>query len=95
MSSLFPQLLGRGLRFAISRLQAKPRFNRRQRFSTVAAAVEVVEDRRVLSTFTVLNLNDSGHGSLRDAIAAANANPGADLIHLRPREDEPVPRRAV
>ncbi|MDG2128252.1 MAG: hypothetical protein P8K08_09690 [Fuerstiella sp.] len=85
MSSPFPQLLGRGLRFAITRLQAKSRSSRRQRFSAVASAIEVVEERRVLSAFTVLNLNDSGQGSLRDAIAAANANPGADLIHFQRR----------
>ena len=33
-----------------------------------------------LATFTVSNLNDSGPGSLRQAIADANANPGADTI---------------
>ena len=47
--------------------------------------MEVVEDRRVLSAFTVLNLNDSGQGSLRDAVTAANENPGADLIHFQRR----------
>jgi len=35
--------------------------------------------------FTVMNLNDSGPGSLRDAIAQANASPGADTINF---EDE-------
>jgi hypothetical protein len=33
-----------------------------------------------MSTFTVSNTNDSGAGSLRDAINQANANPGADTI---------------
>ncbi len=32
------------------------------------------------ATYTVSNTNDSGSGSLRDAIAQANANPGADTI---------------
>src|SRR5947207_4943755 len=42
--------------------------------------VEVLEARALPSTFTVLNLNDGGPGSLRAAVAAANANPGADTI---------------
>jgi hypothetical protein len=33
-----------------------------------------------LSTFTVTNINDSGAGSLRQAILDANASPGADAI---------------
>jgi hypothetical protein len=42
--------------------------------------VESLDDRCLPSTFTVLNLNDSGPDSLRAAVAAANANPGADSI---------------
>jgi hypothetical protein len=42
--------------------------------------LEALEDRTVLSTFLVSNLNDSGTGSLRAEIAAANAHPGADEI---------------
>ena len=34
------------------------------------------------ATFTVLNTNDSGPDSLRQAILDANANPGADTIHF-------------
>src|SRR5262245_65924080 len=34
------------------------------------------------STFSVLNVADGGFGSLRAAIAAANAQPGADVIHF-------------
>lgn len=42
--------------------------------------LECIEDRCLPSTFTVLNLLDSGPDSLRAAVAAANANPGADAI---------------
>src|SRR5207249_4673381 len=42
--------------------------------------LEALEDRTLPSTFTVLNLADSGTGSLRAAITAANTNPGADVI---------------
>lgn len=34
--------------------------------------------------FTVLNLADGGVGSLRAAVEAANANPGADVIDFAP-----------
>jgi hypothetical protein len=43
--------------------------------------VMALEDRQLLSTFTVLNtLGDGTTGSLRWAIAQANANAGADTI---------------
>src|SRR3972149_241624 len=42
--------------------------------------IEALEDRLVLSTFTVANTGDGGSDSLRQAILDANANPGADLI---------------
>ncbi|MFO0968633.1 MAG: right-handed parallel beta-helix repeat-containing protein [Gemmataceae bacterium] len=42
--------------------------------------VEALEDRTAPATFTVLNTNDTGAGSLRNAVAQANANLGADTI---------------
>src|SRR5205823_6529449 len=41
---------------------------------------EVLEGRALPSTFTVLNLADSGSGSLRAAVLAAEAHPGPDVI---------------
>ena len=41
---------------------------------------DVLEGRALPSTFTVLNLADSGAGSLRQAILDAEANPGADVV---------------
>src|SRR5262245_63422917 len=42
--------------------------------------LELLEGRALPSTFTVLNLADSGEGSLRQAVLDANAQPGADTI---------------
>ena len=44
--------------------------------------LEELEDRLVPSSFTVSNFKDSGAGTLRAAIVAANANPGADVINF-------------
>jgi hypothetical protein len=44
--------------------------------------LEALEDRRMPSTFTVTNLLDTGPGTLRAAVSAANANPGADVINF-------------
>jgi hypothetical protein len=41
--------------------------------------LEQLEDRIVPSTYLVTNLNDSGAGSLRAAVAAADANPGSTI----------------
>ena len=46
--------------------------------------LEALEDRRLLTTFSVLNFLDSGPGSLREAITNANGAPGADLISFAP-----------
>src|SRR5262245_24376144 len=46
--------------------------------------IEALGDRIVPSTFHVTTLADSGAGSLRAAVAQANALPGADTIDFQP-----------
>jgi hypothetical protein len=46
--------------------------------------VVVLEARTLPTTFTVLNLADSGAGSLRQAILDSENNPGADIIDFDP-----------
>ena len=53
------------------------------RAASVASAVETLESRTLLSTYTVTNANDSGAGSLRQAILDANAHAGADTIAFK------------
>src|SRR5262245_13871108 len=65
---------------ALGRAPGTPRRQRSLRLTPHRPGLEVLEDRCTPSTFTVLNLLDSGAGSLRAAVAAANANPGADTI---------------
>jgi hypothetical protein len=54
------------------------------RLRFVRPRLEILEDRSVPSVFTVTNANDSGPGSLRQAILGANANSGADVINFFP-----------
>jgi hypothetical protein len=64
-------------------MQTSPRRRKRppaKRRPAFVPRLTVLEDRTLPSTFTVVNLNDSGPGSLRDAIADANANLGPDTI---------------
>jgi hypothetical protein len=46
----------------------------------LALRLEPLEDRTVLSVFTVTNTNDSGPGSLRQAIFDANTTPGMNTV---------------
>ena len=43
---------------------------------------EILESRALLTTFNVMNLADSGTGSLRAALLAAEANPGPDVVQF-------------
>jgi hypothetical protein len=45
--------------------------------------LELLESRIATATFIVTSLNDSGPGTLRNAIADANDHPGADLITFK------------
>src|SRR6516225_7876229 len=56
-------------RFTLFRRQ----HTRQKRPARVRPVLELLEDRTVLSTLTVLNALDSGAGSLRDAIKAARS----------------------
>jgi hypothetical protein len=80
---LFPILLahwtGRAAPNTGGRLHRHKRDRQQRR---LVPRLEVLEDRTVLSTFTVMNTADSGAGSLRQAILNANANPGADVINF-------------
>jgi hypothetical protein len=49
------------------------------RSARLVPRLEALEDRTLPSTFTVMNLNDSGTGSLRAAVAAADAKPGSTI----------------
>jgi hypothetical protein len=44
--------------------------------------VELLEDRRVPTAYSVSTTGDSGPGSLRQAILDANSNPGPDTIQF-------------
>lgn len=52
---------------------------RRQRFQP---RIERLEDRRMMAAFTVVNTDDAGAGSLRQALLDSNSNPGADEIRF-------------
>lgn len=54
--------------------------DRDSRLCNETSMPELLEARIAPATFTVTSLGDAGAGSLRDAIAQANANPGPDLI---------------
>jgi hypothetical protein len=52
----------------------------KQRIKRGLYAPELLEGRIAPATFLVINLNDAGDGSLRDAIDHANSHAGPDTI---------------
>src|SRR5436190_16444760 len=53
---------------------------RKSRSLSAATSMELLETRRLFSTFTVTSAADSGTGTLRAAITSANGLAGADTI---------------
>src|SRR5262245_44452220 len=67
-----------------SQVQARPPRRSRRRPTHRCLPLEQLEGRLVLSTLHVTTLADGGVGSLRAAIAQANAHTGADTIDFQP-----------
>jgi hypothetical protein len=63
--------------------KVRPLTGRRPRGQHAQLALEALEDRLAPATFTVANLNDSGTGSLRQAVLDANNTAGANLINFQ------------
>jgi hypothetical protein len=66
----------------IARFQHRAKHRNQPARGRALWSIESLETRELLATFTVSSLNDSGPGTLRAAISAANLQPGADLINF-------------
>jgi hypothetical protein len=60
--------------------------------SAAALQLERLEERSLLATFTVINTDDSGAGSLRQAILDSNSDPGTDRITFAMPANDPNQR---
>src|SRR5262245_53223774 len=67
-----------------SQVPARPLRRARRRVRPHWLPLEQLEDRMVMTTFSVSKLADSGPGSLRQAIVDANKQTGADVINFAP-----------
>ncbi|HEV3437351.1 MAG TPA: right-handed parallel beta-helix repeat-containing protein [Gemmata sp.] len=68
------------MRSLVSKLVRRAIRSRARGYPAVRPRLEMLEDRLAPATFTVTNTNNSGAGSLRQAILNANANAGSDTI---------------
>uniref|UniRef100_UPI0030D8FB47 LamG-like jellyroll fold domain-containing protein n=1 Tax=uncultured Gimesia sp. TaxID=1678688 RepID=UPI0030D8FB47 len=83
-------LLTNWLNTLTSRIKKRPLFRSRDRrairrrwqaiVNNQISTTEALEDRTLLTTFTVLNTDAAGAGSLAEAVAQANASAGSDEI---------------
>ena len=67
-------------RFQGRSIKKLARTRRRAHRRSGMRALEVLESRDLLATFSVTNLKNAGTGSFRQAIIEANKQPGADTI---------------
>jgi hypothetical protein len=65
---------------SLRQLSTKQKSNRKR--AAYLLSLEPLEERSLPSTFSVLNLNDAGPGSLRQAVLNANANAGTDVVEF-------------
>ena len=63
-----------------SRVRVRPPLSSCRRPTPRHLSLEQLDDRTVPAVFHVTTLADGGAGSLRDAVARADARPGADVI---------------
>lgn len=80
---LFTTLL-QGHNRKLSDKLVRARRGQTRRRSSCRPRIESLENRSMLTVFTVTNLDDAGDGSLRDAIDEANTMPGPDQIDFAP-----------
>ena len=76
--------MSRQQRRAAQRSERKARRHSTPLAGTLAVGALIAAAPAAAAGFQVTNLNDSGPGSLRDAVAQAEANPGADTITFQP-----------
>ncbi len=76
--SWYPRFRSGG--FPLSSMRQTLQAKLSQRRSGLWKRIEILEQRLLLSTYFVNNVDDSGAGSLRQAIIDANLNAGSDSI---------------